>query len=133
VAVSLLVIVFRDGARDAAFAQVGAEASGAVGLIGAWVGRWASPGGGRARRLDCKQHRECFDKRDAVPASAAIELAEEHPVSVGLTKAYEKEREAFLWMSGQPDAAEGVAAFLQKRPGCWGASKNGAYPTVRGV
>lgn len=87
----------------------------------------------------------------ALPADevlpAALELARDiaantSPVSVAATKALayqflvEPDRDAahavewatFRWMGGRPDAAEGVTAFLEKRPPAWKMSKTGDFP-----
>jgi len=69
---------------------------------------------------------------------AAVELAVDiatntSPTSVAVTKrlfyryldqgdrmaARKEELDAFRWMTGQPDAREGVAAFREKRPPNW--------------
>lgn len=66
------------------------------------------------------------------------------PASVGVTKRmfYDQlaspdrvgsratEREAFRWMASQPDAGEGIKAFLQRRPPSWQMSKHAAPPPV---
>lgn len=42
--------------------------------------------------------------------------------------AHEREHQVFGWMGQQADAAEGVTAFLQKRPPEWQLSKSKDYP-----
>jgi hypothetical protein len=73
----VLVILFRDGARDAAFAQVGAEASGAVGLVGDdLVGPAAGTSKAGARDPDPFQEGSCAD---AVVALARCQQDGEGP------------------------------------------------------
>ena len=64
------------------------------------------------------------------------------PVSLAMTKtllrevtplqdlelAWSTDWELFRWMGRQPDAAEGVAAFLEKRPPVWSGSKHVTPP-----
>jgi enoyl-CoA hydratase/carnithine racemase len=64
------------------------------------------------------------------------------PVSVAITKrlfyrylesgerqaARAEERELFLWFTKQPDAAEGIASFLEKRVPSWKMSKTADRP-----
>jgi enoyl-CoA hydratase/carnithine racemase len=88
----------------------------------------------------------------AVPADqvlpTATELARDiaanvAPVSAAITKhvarwflqetdrraALEYERALFRWAGQQPDAREGVEAFLQRRPAQWQSSKHTPWPT----
>lgn len=87
-----------------------------------------------------------FDADQVYPA--ALELAREitsatSPAAVAATKralwsaleqpdrslAAEQEQTAFLWLGEQPDAVEGVAAFLEKRAPRWRSSKGDALPS----
>ncbi|HKA05278.1 MAG TPA: enoyl-CoA hydratase-related protein [Acidimicrobiales bacterium] len=66
------------------------------------------------------------------------------PVSVAITKrlfyqyletgdraaARAEERELFTWTLQQPDAAEGIASFLEKRPPVWKMSKTADLPPL---
>jgi enoyl-CoA hydratase/carnithine racemase len=47
-----------------------------------------------------------------------------------LAASHEREHEVFRWMGRQADAAEGVTAFLQKRPPQWPPSKVKDYPPM---
>ncbi|MGH3319568.1 MAG: enoyl-CoA hydratase-related protein [Streptosporangiaceae bacterium] len=87
----------------------------------------------------------------ALPADEVLPAAQElardiaantSPVSVAITKrltyrflmepdreaAYAAERDAFRWMGKQPDAAEGVVSFLEKRAPQWTMSKTKDVP-----
>ncbi len=89
----------------------------------------------------------------AVPAArvqeAALKLAKDlatytAPASVAMTKRlfYEQlaspdrvagraaERAAFEWLASQPDASEGISAFLERRTPQWRLSKHAAKPTT---
>ncbi len=68
--------------------------------------------------------------RNTAPLSVALtrqllweQLSESDPV-----RAKEREDELFHWIGRQPDAAEGVNAFLEKRPPCWTMSKTSQVP-----
>ncbi|HEX7355726.1 MAG TPA: enoyl-CoA hydratase-related protein [Mycobacteriales bacterium] len=82
---------------------------------------------------------------DVLPA--ALELAHDlatnvAPVSAAITKqlgrqfldetdgraALARQRDLFAWTGRQPDAREGVEAFLEKRPPRWSLSKTGDLP-----
>lgn len=82
---------------------------------------------------------------DLLPAAKALarEIAENcAPVSIALTRKMlydyltrsdveEMERQNhryFMWAAGQPDAGEGVAAFLEKRPPAWKMKVPGDLP-----
>ncbi len=90
---------------------------------------------------------------EAVPAEEvlprALAIAEEiathtSPLAVGLTKqlayemlqatdreaAFHREWEIFRWMGRQPDSAEGVASFIEKRPPQFPGDKHAAPPQV---
>lgn len=88
---------------------------------------------------------ESLAAEDVLPAaqSLAREIAvTTSPISVGVTKravyqfltepdrdvAYERELKMFMWMTQQPDAVEGVQAFLEKRAPVWSSSKSGEHP-----
>ncbi|MBO0729741.1 MAG: enoyl-CoA hydratase/isomerase family protein [Acidimicrobiaceae bacterium] len=87
----------------------------------------------------------------AVPAArvldTALDIARDiavntAPASVALTKrlfydqlgwrdrqaARADERAAFAWLASQPDAREGISAFLERRPPAWGMSKHTSMP-----
>jgi enoyl-CoA hydratase/carnithine racemase len=82
---------------------------------------------------------------DVLPTALAYarDIAENTaPASVAITKrlfyrylemtdrqaARAEERELFLWALRQPDAAEGIASFLEKRPPRWSMSKTADRP-----
>lgn len=89
----------------------------------------------------------CVPAPDVLPLAleTAREIAEQcSPLAVGLTKqllqeavqtvelepAWSREWELFRWLARQPDAAEGVAAFLDKRPPVFRTSKHVAAPAA---
>ncbi|HEV2937250.1 MAG TPA: hypothetical protein VGY96_29370, partial [Streptosporangiaceae bacterium] len=47
--------------------------------------------------------------------------------------ALERERILFRWAGQQPDAREGVEAFLQRRPAQWRLSKHATLPPEASV
>jgi enoyl-CoA hydratase/carnithine racemase len=82
---------------------------------------------------------------DVLPTALAIahDIADNTaPVSAAMTKrlfyryletgdrqaARAEERELFMWATRQPDAAEGIASFLEKRPPRWSMSKTADQP-----
>jgi enoyl-CoA hydratase/carnithine racemase len=85
------------------------------------------------------------DPADVLPTALALahDLADNTaPVSTAITKrlfyrylqtgdrqaARAEERELFMWCTRQPDAAEGIASFLEKRPPRWTMSKTADLP-----
>jgi enoyl-CoA hydratase/carnithine racemase len=68
--------------------------------------------------------------QNVAPASAAItkQLARQFLEETDRKAALERERVLFRWAGQQPDAREGVAAFLQRRPAQWQLSKHTALP-----
>ncbi len=88
---------------------------------------------------------QAVDVDDVVPTALAIahDIADNTaPVSAAMTKrllyrflqeddrqaARALERELFQWSLGQPDAAEGIRSFLEKRPPKWTMSKTSDLP-----
>lgn len=69
---------------------------------------------------------------NVAPVSAAItkQLGRQFLVEEDRRTALERERALFRWAGQQPDAREGVAAFLEKRPARWKLSKNGDLPAA---
>jgi enoyl-CoA hydratase/carnithine racemase len=63
---------------------------------------------------------------NVAPASAAItkQLARQFLEDNDRTAALERERALFRWTGQQPDAREGVEAFLERRPARWQLSKH---------
>jgi enoyl-CoA hydratase/carnithine racemase len=48
-------------------------------------------------------------------------------------RANERNQDLFTWISQQPDATEGVRAFIEKRPPNWHLAKNGDFPAQFGL
>ncbi len=67
---------------------------------------------------------------NVAPVSAAItkQLGRQYLVETDRRRALERERVLFRWAGQQPDAREGVEAFLEKRPARWKLSKNTDLP-----
>jgi enoyl-CoA hydratase/carnithine racemase len=68
---------------------------------------------------------------NVAPASAAItkQVARRFLEETDRRAALEYERVLFRWAGQQPDAREGVEAFLQRRPAEWQLSKHTPWPT----
>ncbi len=68
--------------------------------------------------------------QNVAPASAAItkQVARQFLEETDRHAALERERVLFRWAGQQPDAREGVAAFLQRRPAQWQLSKHATPP-----
>jgi enoyl-CoA hydratase/carnithine racemase len=90
---------------------------------------------------------QAVDVDDVVPTALAIahDIADNTaPVSAAMTKrllyrfleegdrqaARAQERELFQWVVRQPDAAEGIRSFLEKRPPKWTMSKTSDLPDL---
>jgi len=67
---------------------------------------------------------------NVAPVSAAItkQLARQFQTEVDRSAALRLESELFAWAGQQPDAKEGVVAFLEKRDPQWTLSKTGDLP-----
>jgi enoyl-CoA hydratase/carnithine racemase len=67
---------------------------------------------------------------NVAPASAAItkQVARQFLEETDRKAALDRERILFRWAGQQPDAREGVEAFLQRRPAQWRLSKHAALP-----
>ena len=67
---------------------------------------------------------------NVAPASAAItkQVARQFLEETDRKAALERERILFRWAGQQPDAREGVEAFLQRRPAQWRLSKHATLP-----
>ena len=67
---------------------------------------------------------------NVAPASAAItkQLGRRFLEETDRRAALEYERALFRWAGQQPDAREGVEAFLQRRPARWQLSKHAQWP-----
>jgi enoyl-CoA hydratase/carnithine racemase len=73
--------------------------------------------------------------RDLAVSTSAVSVAATKALVYGALEqdraaAHEREHEVFRWMGRQADAAEGVTAFLQKRPPRWPLSKVKDYPPM---
>jgi enoyl-CoA hydratase/carnithine racemase len=70
---------------------------------------------------------------NVAPASAAItkHVARQFLEETDRKAALERERVLFRWAGQQPDAREGVAAFLQRRPPQWQLSKHAQPPQAQ--
>jgi enoyl-CoA hydratase/carnithine racemase len=69
---------------------------------------------------------------NVAPASAAItkQVARQFLEETDRRAALERERILFRWAGQQPDAREGVEAFLERRPARWQLSKHAVPPQV---
>jgi enoyl-CoA hydratase/carnithine racemase len=71
---------------------------------------------------------------NVAPASAALtrQVARQFLEETDRAAALERERVLFRWAGQQPDAKEGVAAFLQRRAPQWQGSKHAQPPAADG-
>ncbi len=69
---------------------------------------------------------------NVAPASAAItkQLARQFLEETDRRAALDRERALFRWAGQQPDAREGVEAFLERRPARWQLSKHALPPSA---
>lgn len=69
---------------------------------------------------------------NAAPASVAVtkRMFYSHLASPDRAGSRAAERAAFTWFAGQPDAREGIRAFLERRQPAWSMSKHDAPPVA---